>query len=129
MKPSRLLLGLLGGLFAAAVLLGALPLLGIRLADSLMPLAWGLLLLLALTSFDAAIRWLGGKRWRALHRAVYLVVPLALLHFYWMRSGKRNCRAISDSLGKRSWGASLKIQRMRSASASEARPSSHMAWK
>ncbi len=53
-------------------------------------LAWGLLLLLALTSFDAAIRWLGGKRWRALHRAVYLVVPLALLHFYWMRAGKRN---------------------------------------
>ena len=56
----------------------------------LAPLAWGLLLLLALTSFDAAIRWLGGKRWRALHRAVYLVVPLALLHFYWMRAGKRN---------------------------------------
>ena len=53
-------------------------------------LAWGLLLLLALTSFDAAIRWLGGKRWRALHRAVYLVAPLALLHFYWMRAGKRN---------------------------------------
>lgn len=53
-------------------------------------LAWGLLLLLALTSFDAAMRWLGGKRWRALHRAVYLVAPLALLHFYWMRSGKRN---------------------------------------
>ena len=51
-------------------------------------LAWGLLLLLALTSFDAAIRWLGGKRWRALHRAVYLVAPLALLHFYWMRLGK-----------------------------------------
>ncbi|MBP7545379.1 MAG: sulfoxide reductase heme-binding subunit YedZ [Acidovorax sp.] len=53
-------------------------------------LAWGLLLLLALTSFDAAVRWLGGKRWRALHRAVYLVAPLALLHFYWMRAGKRN---------------------------------------
>lgn len=53
-------------------------------------LAWGLLLLLALTSFDAAMRWLGGKRWRALHRAVYLVAPLALLHFYWMRAGKRN---------------------------------------
>ena len=53
-------------------------------------LAWGLLLLLALTSFDAAMRWLGGKRWRVLHRAVYLVAPLALLHFYWMRAGKRN---------------------------------------
>ena len=50
MKPSRLLLGLLGGLFAAAVLLGALPLLGIRLAGSLMPLAWGLLLALLLVA-------------------------------------------------------------------------------
>ena len=57
MKPSRLLLGLLGGLFAAAVLLGALPLLGMRLADSLMPVAWGLLLALALIAAVDAL-WL-----------------------------------------------------------------------
>ena len=57
MKPSRLLLGLLGGLFAAAVLLGALPLLGIRLAGSLMPLAWGLLLALLLVATVDAL-WL-----------------------------------------------------------------------
>ncbi|CAE6945806.1 putative CONSERVED MEMBRANE PROTEIN [Ectopseudomonas oleovorans] len=47
MKPSRLLLGLLAGLFAAAVLLGALPLLGVDLAQSLLPIAWGLALALS----------------------------------------------------------------------------------
>lgn len=53
-------------------------------------LAWMLLLPLALTSFNAAIRWLGAARWRRLHQAVYLVALLAILHFFWMRSGKRN---------------------------------------
>lgn len=45
---------------------------------------------LAATSFDRAVRWLGGQRWRALHRAVYGIALLALLHFFWMRSGKRD---------------------------------------
>ena len=53
-------------------------------------LAWMFLLPLALTSFNAAIRWLGAARWRRLHQAVYLVALLAILHFFWMRSGKRN---------------------------------------
>lgn len=48
------------------------------------------LLPLALTSFDRAVAWLGGQRWRQLHRLVYLVGVLVLLHFYWMRAGKRN---------------------------------------
>lgn len=42
-----------------------------------------LLLPLAVTSFDAAIRWLGTRRWQALHRLVYLATALALLHFWW----------------------------------------------
>jgi methionine sulfoxide reductase heme-binding subunit len=45
---------------------------------------------LAATSFDRAIRALGGARWRALHRAVYGVAVLALLHFFWMRAGKND---------------------------------------
>ena len=45
---------------------------------------------LALTSFNRAIRWLGAKRWQGLHRSVYLVAVLAVLHFFWMRSGKNN---------------------------------------
>ncbi len=53
-------------------------------------LALMLLLPLALTSFNAAIRWLGAARWRSLHRAVYGVALLAILHFFWMRAGKRD---------------------------------------
>ncbi len=49
-----------------------------------------LMLPLAATSFNAAIRALGGARWRTLHRAVYAVVLLALLHFFWMRAGKND---------------------------------------
>ena len=49
-----------------------------------------LLLLLAATSFQRAQRWLGAKRWQALHRAVYAVAVLAILHFYWMRAGKQD---------------------------------------
>ena len=52
--------------------------------------AFVLLLALATTSFNRAIRWLGAARWQALHRAVYAVAVLAVLHFWWMRSGKRN---------------------------------------
>ena len=52
-------------------------------------LALVLLLPLALTSFNAAIRRLGAARWRKLHRAVYGVALLAVLHFFWMRAGKR----------------------------------------
>lgn len=49
-----------------------------------------LMLLLAATSFNRAIRWLGAPRWQALHRAVYAVALLGLLHFFWMRSGKND---------------------------------------
>lgn len=50
--------------------------------------AFVLLVPLAATSFDAAIRRLGGRRWRQLHRAVYAVAVLAVLHFFWIRAGK-----------------------------------------
>ena len=52
--------------------------------------AFVLLTPLALTSFNRAIRWLGVKRWQWLHRLVYLVAVLAVLHFFWMRAGKSN---------------------------------------
>jgi methionine sulfoxide reductase heme-binding subunit len=51
-------------------------------------LAWLLLLPLAATSFNRAIKALGAKRWQALHKAVYAIACLAILHFFWMRSGK-----------------------------------------
>ena len=45
---------------------------------------------LALTSFNAAIRYLGVRRWQILHRLVYAVAVLAVLHFFWMRAGKND---------------------------------------
>lgn len=51
-------------------------------------LTFALLLPLAATSFAAAQRALGGRRWQQLHRLVYLAVPLACLHFWWMREAK-----------------------------------------
>jgi methionine sulfoxide reductase heme-binding subunit len=45
---------------------------------------------LAATSFNRAIKALGAKRWQALHRAVYAVALLGLLHFFWMRAGKND---------------------------------------
>lgn len=52
--------------------------------------AFLLLTLLALTSFNRAIKALGGKRWQRLHRLVYVVAGLAVLHFFWMRAGKND---------------------------------------
>ncbi len=75
MKPSRLLLGLLGALFAVAVLLGALPLLGVRLAASLLPLAWGLLLALLLVAAVDAL-WLRRLPSPRLERALPGNLPL-----------------------------------------------------
>jgi sulfoxide reductase heme-binding subunit YedZ len=45
---------------------------------------------MAATSFNAAIRYMGVKRWQLLHRLVYAVAVLAVLHFFWMRAGKNN---------------------------------------
>lgn len=47
-------------------------------------LAFVLLTPLAATSTDSMIRRLGGKRWKQLHRSVYLIGILAILHFLWL---------------------------------------------
>lgn len=44
---------------------------------------------LAATSFNRAIKALGAARWQALHRAVYAVAMLGVLHHFWMRASKR----------------------------------------
>ena len=49
-----------------------------------------LLAVLAATSFNAAVKAIGAKRWRQLHRTVYGIAVLAILHFFWMRATKRN---------------------------------------
>ena len=52
--------------------------------------AFVLLTPLAATSFNRAIKALGAKRWQMLHKLVYLIAGLGLLHFFWMRAGKNN---------------------------------------
>jgi methionine sulfoxide reductase heme-binding subunit len=52
--------------------------------------AFLLMLPLAATSFNRAIKALGAARWQALHRLVYAIVLLGLLHFFWMRSAKHD---------------------------------------
>lgn len=47
-------------------------------------LAFLLLLPLALTSNAFALRKLGGRRWQELHRNVYLIGLLAVVHYAWM---------------------------------------------
>lgn len=69
-----------------------------------------LMLPLAATSFNAAIKALGAARWQALHRSVYAVAVLAVLHFFWMRSGKNDfaevavyAAIVATLLGWRAW--------------------------
>lgn len=51
--------------------------------------AFVLLVPLAVTSTNAMQRRLG-RRWSQLHRLIYLIAALAILHFWWMRAGKHN---------------------------------------
>ncbi len=53
-------------------------------------LAFLLLTPLSATSFNAAIKYIGINNWQLLHKAVYLVVVLGMLHFFWMKSAKQN---------------------------------------
>lgn len=74
-----------------------------------------LLSALAVTSFNRAIKAMGAKRWQALHRSVYAVAVLAVLHFFWMRAGKNNFAEVavyaaimSILLGWRIWRLFIK---------------------
>ena len=69
-----------------------------------------LMLPLAATSFNRAIKALGAARWQRLHRVVYAVAGLALLHFFWMRAAKNNfaevavyAALLAVLLGSRLW--------------------------
>ena len=53
-------------------------------------LAFLMLVPLAATSTNAMVRRLGGKRWQWLHRLVYVIAPLGILHFWWMKAGKHD---------------------------------------
>ncbi|WP_341314107.1 protein-methionine-sulfoxide reductase heme-binding subunit MsrQ [Paraburkholderia sp. IMGN_8] len=51
--------------------------------------AFVLLIALALTSPRAMVRKLG-RRWQTLHRTIYAIGALAILHFWWMKAGKHD---------------------------------------
>jgi len=75
-------------------------------------LAFLLMIPLAATSFNRAIKALGAKRWQALHKSVYAIVLLGLLHFFWMKAAKNNfaevavyAAIIAVLLGWRAWHA------------------------
>ncbi|WP_399680485.1 sulfite oxidase heme-binding subunit YedZ [Xenophilus sp.] len=84
--------------------------------------AFVLLTPLAATSFNRAIKALGARRWQLLHRLVYLIAGLGLLHFFWMRAGKNDfgevavyAAIVAVLLGWRIWNAarSARLQRPR----------------
>jgi methionine sulfoxide reductase heme-binding subunit len=85
--------------------------------------AWLLMLPLALTSFNRAIKALGARRWQLLHRLVYGTALLGLLHFFWMRAAKQNfaewsvyAAVLGVLLGWRLWRAlAPRMQRTRTA--------------
>jgi sulfoxide reductase heme-binding subunit YedZ len=47
-------------------------------------LAFTLLIPLAVTSTAGWIRRLGGRRWRILHRAIYISAVCGVIHYYWL---------------------------------------------
>lgn len=51
--------------------------------------AFVLLIPLAITSTRAMARKLG-RRWQTLHRLIYAIGVLAILHFWWMKAGKHD---------------------------------------
>ena len=72
--------------------------------------AFVLLTPLAVTSFNRVVKSLGAKRWQALHKTVYAIAALGILHFFWMRAGKNDfaevavyAAILSTLLGWRIW--------------------------
>jgi len=49
-----------------------------------------LLVPLAVTSTNGWIRRLGGRNWQRLHRLVYLIAVLAVVHFWWQKAAKND---------------------------------------
>ncbi|QET03443.1 protein-methionine-sulfoxide reductase heme-binding subunit MsrQ [Cupriavidus pauculus] len=74
--------------------------------------AFVLMIPLALTSTNAMVKRLGGKRWQVLHKAIYAVAVLAILHYWWHKAGKNDFSEVSIYaavvfvlLGLRAWWA------------------------
>jgi methionine sulfoxide reductase heme-binding subunit len=71
--------------------------------------AFVLLIPLAATSTKGMVRRLG-RRWSQLHRLIYVIAPLGILHYWWMKAGKNDLEqplvwgiAVAALLGLRIW--------------------------
>ncbi|MEH6436437.1 sulfite oxidase heme-binding subunit YedZ [Massilia sp. DD77] len=80
-------------------------------------IAFLMLVPLAATSTNGMVKRLGGKRWRWLHRLIYLIAPLAILHFWWMKAGKNDFAEpilfgtiVAVLLGLRVWWSRTNVQ-------------------
>ena len=67
---------------------------------------------------------MGAKRWQLLHKLVYLIAGLGILHFFWMRAGKNNfnevfvyAAIVALLLGWRVWNHWAKARRRVSSNA------------
>ena len=74
--------------------------------------AFVLMVALALTSPHAVVRRMGGRRWQRLHRLIYAIAVLAILHYWWMKAGKNDlaqpavyATVVASLLGARVWWA------------------------
>lgn len=81
-------------------------------------MAFLLLLPLALTSNAFALRKLGGHRWQELHRSVYLIALLAVLHHAWMTEAGAGvpllyALILAALLGLRVWWRVQELRRQR----------------
>ena len=89
--------------------------------------AFALLLPLAATSNRYSIRRLGGRRWQSLHRAVYAIGVLAVLHYFWMvkldtRLPLAYAGVLVALLGARAWWRGQELSRQRQSARLPTRP-------
>jgi Ferric reductase like transmembrane component len=62
--------------------------------------SWLIMFALAVTSTTGMIRRLGGKRWQALHRLVYVAAIAGVVHYWWsVKADVRDPRAYAVELG------------------------------
>ena len=80
--------------------------------------AFVLMVPLALTSSNAAIRRMGGRQWQSLHRSIYAIAMLGVVHFWWQVKADVLEPAIyavilAALLGVRAWWRELERRRQR----------------
>lgn len=61
--------------------------------------AFVLMIPLAATSTNAMVKRLGGKRWQVLHKVVYAIAVLGILHYWWHKAGKHDFSEVSIYAG------------------------------